>query len=99
MSPLHLDGNVTRAHAGMVCVWVCVCDTVAPEGKRCKALVMPNIFLGLGVPSRSGLGLCTREQSQIIEGRKQAKWGQSFEEGGRPAVVQIGMEYSVVEKV
>ena len=80
MSPLHLDGNVTRAHAGMVCVWVCVCDTVAPEGKRCKALVMPNIFLGLGVPSRSGLGLCTREQSQIIEGRKQAKWGQSFEE-------------------
>lgn len=82
-----------------MCVCVCVCDTVAPEGKRYKALVMPNIFLGLGVPSRSGLGLCTQDQSQIIEGRKQAKWGQCFEEGGRPAVVQIGMEYSVVEKV
>ena len=46
------------------------------------------------------MGLWTQEKSQIIEGRIQAEWGhQCFEEGGRPAAVQIGMEYSVVEKV
>ena len=44
-------------------------------GKRGKALVMPDVFLGPGVPSRWALGLNSQEQSHIVKGRVETEWG------------------------
>ena len=48
------------------CVCICVCGIVGLEGKRCKALVMPNVFLGLGSPADQVWGCGPRRSHRLL---------------------------------
>lgn len=102
------NGSVTRAPSGIVrvctcmgvhaCVCICVCDIVGIEGKGCKALMMPDIFLWLRGPSRSGLGLHTQERHRPL--RAEYKWSGVTSALGTEAGQWLSgyLECSVMEK-